>query len=244
MKESNMDPSAMARFLIRLRTYTDTSNVPQYMLTHPYTQDRIAAVGEDPSPPHPDSRYWLLYSTVMGGLMNSKEIKTRSTGMPEVYLNLALGISNARNGRFKESLSELQNNDLPQAKGWIGVDYYYLNEKEKAYPYLKSDSRNPVAANALADIMLEKGQYDEAIITLLPFSSQSPRAAYTLGVLYEKKGKDGLSHFSFAKYFLATGNIGACMHHVDMALMDKTLDDETKGQIKAMKDTVSKFGKS
>jgi predicted Zn-dependent protease len=244
MKESNMDPSAMARFLIRLRTYTDASNIPQYMLTHPYTQDRIAAVGEDPSPPRPDSRYWLLYSTVIGGLMNEKEIKIRSAGMPEVYLNLALGISNARNGRFKESLADLQNNDLPQARGWIGVDYYYLNEKEKAYPYLKSDSRNPVAAAALADIMLEKGQYDEAIAILLPFSSQSPRAAYTLGVLYEKKGKEGLSHFSFAKYFLATGNIGACMHHVNMALMDKTLDDDTKSQIKAMKDTVSKFGKS
>jgi predicted Zn-dependent protease len=244
LKDSNMDPSAMTRFLIRLRAYSDTTNIPQYMLTHPYTQDRIAAVGEDPTPPKPDSRYWLLSSTVMGGLMGSKEIKIRSTGMPETYLNLALGISNSRNGRFKESLSELQNNELPQAKGWIGVDYYYLNEKEKAYPYLKADPKNSVAANALADIMLGKGQYDEAIITLLPFSSQSPRAAYTLGILYEKKGKDGLSHFSFAKYFLSTGNISACMHHVDMALNDKTLDDDTRSQIKAMKETVSKFGRS
>ena len=244
LKESNMDPAAMGRFLIRLRTYTDTSNIPQYMLTHPYTQDRIAAVGKDPSPPDPDSRYWLLYSTVIGGLMNDKDIKIRSAGMPEVYLDLALGISNARNGRYRESLSELENNELPQARGWIGIDYYYLNEKGKAYPYLKSDLRNPVAANALADIMLEKGEYDQAIATLLPFSSQSPRAAYTLGVLYEKKGKDGLSHFSFAKYFLSTRNLSACMHHINTALTDKTLDDDTIGQIKAMKDTVSKLQKS
>jgi predicted Zn-dependent protease len=244
LKESNMDPSAMGRFLIRLRTYTDTSNIPQYMLTHPYTQDRIAAIGEDPSEPKPDSRYWLLYSTVIGGLMNDKEIKLRSTGMPEIYLNLALGISNARNGKFKESLSELKDNELPQARGWIGIDYYYLNEKEKAYPYLKSDLKNPVAVNALADIMMDKGQYDEAIATLLPFSSQSPRAAYTLGVLYEKKGKDGLSHFSFAKYFLSTRNLAACMHHINIALTDKTLDEDTKNQIKSMKDTVSKLQKS
>jgi predicted Zn-dependent protease len=243
LKESNMDPSAMGRFLIRLRTYTDTSNIPQYMLTHPYTQDRIAALGKDPTPPHPDPRYWLLYSTVLGGLMNEKEIKLRSAGMPEVYLDLALGMSYARNGRFKESLSELENNELPQARGWIGIDYYYLNEKEKAYPYLKSDLKNPVAANALADIMLQKGQYDEAIATLLPFSSQSPRAAYTLGVLYEKKGNDGLSHFSFAKYFLSTRNLDACMHHINIALTDKTLDDDTKSQIKVVKDTVSKLQK-
>jgi predicted Zn-dependent protease len=244
LKESNMDPSAMGRFLIRLRTYTDASNIPQYMLTHPYTQDRIAAVGEDPSPPAPDSRYWLLYSTVTGGLMNEKDIRIRSTGMPEIYLDLALGISNARNGRYRESLAELENNELPQARGWIGIDYYYLNQKEKAYPYLKSDLRNPVAANALAEIMMQKGEYNEAIAVLVPFSSQSPRAAYTLGVLYEKQGKNGLSHVCFARYFFSMQNFSASMHHVNIALKDGSLDDNTKSQLKQMKDIISKIQKS
>jgi predicted Zn-dependent protease len=244
LKESGMDPSAMERFLIRLRTYNDASNVPEYMLTHPYTQERIAKVGvDDIKPPKPDARFWLLYSTILGGMMDEKGVKVRSSGMPDMYRNYALGVSRAKNGKYKESLTALEGVEFPQAKSWMGIDYYYLGEKDKALQFLKADTRNPQAAIALADIQLQNGQYDDAIALLVPISSQSPKAAYSLGVLYEKKGKDGLSHFAFARYFLSTHDFGACMYHIDKALNDKSLDEETVSQLKQMKDLVKKASK-
>ena len=62
LKASDFDTSAMMRFLIRLHTFSGGSNLPEYFLTHPYTQNRIASVSGQFGEPRPDSHYWTLYS--------------------------------------------------------------------------------------------------------------------------------------------------------------------------------------
>lgn len=239
-----MDPAASARFLIRLRTYAEGPDIPQYFLTHPYTQDRIAALGNDPTPPHPEAYFWTLSATVLGELLSEDEIKRRAAGMPEPYGRLATGVAKVRLGKNREGLALLEGIDLPLAKAWKGLALYGLGDKAQAYPLLLENRRNAEIGIALAEIMAEKGQIDEAIATLTPFQGQKPRVAYTLGVLYEKKGQATLSHAAFARYFFAVQNYQASRYHINKALADKTIAKDLEEELKAMQATISKVEKS
>jgi Zn-dependent protease with chaperone function len=243
MGASGMDPAAMSRFLVRLRTYADSPNIPQYLLTHPYTQDRIAAVEKEPTPPHPETRFWTLYASILGELLPEEEVQARIQSMPEPFGKLAWGISKVRTGKNKEGLVLLEGIDLPLAKGWKGLALYGIGEKDKAYPYLLGYQRNAAIGIAVAEILSGKGQIDEAITTLLPYRD-NPRAAYTLGTLYEKKGNTGLSHVSFARYFFSMQNYKASLFHINKALEEKSLGADLSEAMKQMKETIQKVQRS
>lgn len=240
---AGMDPAAAPRFLIRLRTYAEGPEVPQYFLTHPYTQDRIAALGKDPSPPHPEAYFWTLSATVLGELMSEDEVKRRAAGIPEPYGRLATGLAKVRVGKNREGLALLEGIDLPLAKAWKGLALYGLGDKDQAYPLLLENRRNAEIGIALAEIMAEKGQIDEAIATLTPFQGQRPRAAYTLGVLYEKKGLATLSHGAFARYFFTVQNYPACRYHISKALEDKGIAQDLRDELKGMQAIIGKMEK-
>lgn len=244
LEASGMDPTASARFLIRLRTYADSTTAPQYFLTHPYTQDRIAALERDPLPPHADARFWTLFAIVLGELFSEDETRKRAAGIPGPYDKLALGIVEVRLGKNKEGLGLLDGIDLPIARAWKGLALYGLGEKAAAYPLLCEYRRNAQIAIALADIMVGQGRVDEAIATLTPFQDQNPRVAYTLGVLFEKKGQAGLSHAAFARYFFAVQDYKSSMYHIKKALEDQTLDKDVADSLKRMQAALAKGPKT
>ncbi len=235
---SGVDPSGMSRFLIRLRTFFGSMDIPEYLLTHPYTENRIMNMKEDSGKPVPNNNYWMLYASVAGLYLTEDEVNTRSNHIPEPYKSLALGLIQTRLGNNSQALKLLQDVDLPLAHEYRGLNLYTLGKNAEAYPLLKEYAKSDVSTVALAEIFQNRGEFDDAIKTLLPLQSQSVRVDYTLGTLYEKTKKTALAHVSFARYFFKTENPKACLYHIDEALKTKDLPKETLAELKMMKDMI------
>ncbi|HVN72482.1 MAG TPA: M48 family metalloprotease [Desulfomonilia bacterium] len=238
---SGVDPSGMARFLIRLNAFSGASGMPEYLLTHPFTENRIANMHDDPGRPRPDATYWTLYASVIGLTLPAGETTARSSQVPEPYKTLAVALAQTRVGNYAQARTMLDKIDLPVAKAYLGLNLYELGKKNEAYPLLKEYSRSARTKIALAELLQERGNIDEAINTLSPYQSQSVRVDYTLGTLYEKVKKPELSHVSYARYFFKTENYRASIYHIEEALKSKDkLSKETLAELKMMKDMMKK----
>ena len=244
LTKTNLDPSAPSRFLVRLRSYSGSSTVPEYLLTHPYTEDRIAVLGKDPKPPHPDGRYWTLQTAAIAELLSEDEVVKRAAGLPQPYAKLAVGISKVRQGKNQEGLAMLEGIDMPLARTWRGLALYGLGRKDEAYPLLRNSRQNARTAYALSEIMKDRGEIGDAISILQPYEDGNPRAAYTIGILYEKNGQKSLSHVAFARYFFATRNYKSSLYHINKALADKELDKDIKEKLIRMKTMIEKSERS
>jgi predicted Zn-dependent protease len=241
---SGIDSSAMVRFLIRLRTFNGGADIPEYLLTHPYTENRIVNMREDPGQPKPDKNYWILNASVVGLMLSESEANTRAANMPEPYKSLTLGLLQSRLGNNSQALALLSNIDLPLARSYKGLSLYNLGKKEEAYPLLKDYPGTSRTKLALAEILMEKGHYKEAIDILSPFQNQSLRVDYILGSLYDKTSKPALSHVSYARYFYRTKKYPSSIFHIDKALeAEKDLPADTVKELKTMKDTIKKSAK-
>jgi predicted Zn-dependent protease len=241
LQTSGIEPSAMSRFLIRLNTFSGTSGMPEYLLTHPFTENRIANMRDDPGKPKPDGNFWILYASVIGLVMPVSDITTRTAQIPEPYKSLAVAIAQTRSGNHAQALALLEKIDLPIAKAYRGLNLFEMGKKNEAYPFLRDYSRSARTKIALAEILQERGDLGEAITILMPFQSQSIRVDHTLGILYEKVKKPELSHVSFARYFFKTNNLTASLYHINEALKSKDkLPKETLAELKMMKDMIKK----
>lgn len=241
LKRSNFDPSGMNRFLIRLRTFAGTSTLPEYFLSHPYAQQRIAALQSAPTDTRPDTRYWSLYASVVGLLLSEREAMVYIHRMPDPFDKLASGLLMVRLGRNKQALDLLEDIDLPQARAYRGLALYHQGFEDKAYPLLKGYTRSADVNLALAEILMKQGKADEAIIALVPFEKQNQRAAYMLGNLYEKAENIPRAHISYARYFFSTGNLKASQYHIDKALFyEKDLDQKLIEELKQMQKIIKK----
>ncbi len=240
LTKSSINPSCITRFLVRLRTYSSTAETPEYLLTHPYLENRIASLQIEESAPKPEARYWSLTASVLGLLLTEEEVKARIKDLPEPYNRLSLGIAKIRSGFVQEGLTLLEGIDLPQAYAWKGLALYSLGEEEQAIPYLKRYHLSLDASLALADIMEKKGQTEEALKILAPFEQYHPRAAYKTGSLYQKINKTCQAHVAFARYFYYTKNYKSSTYHIDKALAceDKEIGKDVLNEMKDMKDSI------
>jgi beta-barrel assembly-enhancing protease len=241
MSVSGIDPSAMVRFLIRLRALSGSSDIPEYLLTHPYTENRIVNMKEDPGKPKPDKNFWMLDASVVGLTMPEGEAKARSAQIPQPYRSLALGLLQTRLGNNQQALEVLAGVDLPLAYAYRGINLFALGRKEEAFGFLKDYAGTARTKLALADILKERGDFKEAIEILLPFQAQNMRIDYALGTLYEKTSKPMLAHVSYARYFYRAKNYRSSIYHIDKALeSEKELPKDMVSELKSMQDVIKK----
>ncbi|HPC47018.1 MAG TPA: M48 family metalloprotease, partial [Deltaproteobacteria bacterium] len=238
---SGIDPSAMARFLVRLNTMSGPSGAPEYLLTHPFTQNRIALIGKDPAQPRPDASFWTLQAAVCGLLLPPQEAEMRMSALPEPYRSLSGGLLKTRSGDHVGALAMLEKVDLDIARAYSGLNLHALGRSEQAYPLLSAYARSARTKNALAELLMERGEYTEAIAAIEPYRGQNPRVDYQLGVLYEKASRKALSHASFARYFMRSGNAKAALYHLEAALaLQSQLPDDIAQELKRMKEDILK----
>lgn len=241
LRDSGIDPAAMPRFLIRLNAFSGSSGIPEYLLTHPFTQNRIAHIGGDPGKPRPDPTYWTLSACIAGLLLPSGEAEMRSATMPEPYKTLVQALSDTRTGNYTQALAQLDKIDLNVARAYKGLALHALGRKEEAYPLLREYAASARTRTALAEILQERGEFDEAIRAIEPYQGQNVRVDYTLGILYERAQKKALSHSSFGRYFYRTENYGASLYHIEAALKDKdNLPRSVVEELETMADMIRK----
>jgi beta-barrel assembly-enhancing protease len=238
---SGYDPTAMNRFLARLGSITGGDKIPEYLLTHPSSTNRISGMTPDTKQPHPDAYYWTLQASVVGLILPEDEGAQRAQGIPLPYRNLALAMIETNKGRNAKALDLLAGLNLPLANTYRGLNLALMGKKEEAYPLLKKYGGSDKAQMALAGIMEDKGEYDQAIQVLKPYQKGSIQVEYKLGVLNGKAKHDTLSHVSFARYFFKTGKYQASLFHIDKALeAKKELEPGVEDELKDMKTFIKK----
>lgn len=234
----------MNRFLVRLGPFSGGANIPEYLLTHPHITNRLSATSQDIPNPQPDEHYWTLYASTAGLVLPEEEAVQRAQGIPDPYRRLALGLAETRKGRHEEALRHLNGLDLPLAYAYKGLNLAMAGKKDEAYPYLKKYGNSARTRIVLAEIMEERGEFDEAVSLLAPYQKQNIQVDYKLGLLYEKSSKQALSHVSFARYFFKTGKYKASIYHIDQALkQEKEIDVTVAEELKEMKKLVGKLEK-
>jgi Zn-dependent protease with chaperone function len=242
MSASGFEPSAMNRFLVRLGTFSGNSNVPEYLLTHPYITNRISGQSPDIQKSKPDSYYWTLFASACGLILPVEEAVQRAQDIPDPYRRLTLAMAETRKGRHEKALDLLKGVDLPLAYSYKGLNLYQMGKKDEAYPLLKQYGNSADAQIALADIMEGKGEFDQAVAALLPYQKQNAQVDYKLGILYDKSSREALSHVSFARYFFKTGKSKATLYHIDKALeQKKDLEASVVDELKEMKEYMKKI---
>ncbi len=241
---AGFDPSGLTRFLIRLRTYEGTYGIPEYLLTHPYAEQRIASIDRQPGKPKPDGRYWSLYSSTIAYLLPLEEARSRAAELPDMYKRFVLGVVATRSGMYRKALTYLKGIDLPQAYEWYGIALYHMGEYKSALPYLENYEISARSRLAIACILDRQGKPQQAIKVLQPFQRYHPRIAYLLGNLYDKTGRQTKAHVAYARYFYYTGHYKSCYYHIRQALDNKgKLDDSTKDELVDMLKEIKRIEK-
>ncbi|HPW69719.1 MAG: M48 family metalloprotease [Deltaproteobacteria bacterium] len=242
MRASGFSPAAMNRFLVRLEPFSGGANIPEYLLTHPHITSRISGKSPDEPNPDPDEHYWMLHASVVGLVIPEEEARQRAQGIPDPYRRLALGLLETRRGRHEEALRLLDGLDIPVAYAYKGLNLAMAGKKDEAYPYLKNYGTSARTRVPLAEIMEERGEFDEAIAILSPYQKQNIQVDYKLGILYQKSPNEAMSHVSFARYFFKTGKYKASLYHIEKALAQgKALDAQVDKEMKEMKELIGKI---
>lgn len=241
LESSGCDETGMDRFLSRLGGITGGKSFPEYLLTHPTSTNRLSGLSPDAKKPRPDGYYWALQAGVAGVLLPPDEGTQRAQAMPEPYRKLALAMIETNRGRSADALKLLDGVDLPLANTYRGVNLALLGRKDEAYPLLKNYGGTARAQVALAEILEGRGEYDQAVRTLLSSQKKDVKVDYKLGVLYGKSKRQTLSHVSFARYFFRTGKRPAALFHLDKALEAKQdLEPGMEDELREMKEFIRK----
>ncbi|OPZ61142.1 MAG: TPR repeat-containing protein YfgC precursor [Deltaproteobacteria bacterium ADurb.Bin510] len=243
--QAGLDNTAMSRFLVSMRTYSGSNAYPEFFLTHPLGENRIAAIQSNSGKPRPDKSFYELKAATIGLMLPTAEVRQRAALLPEPYGRLAQGLNLVRTNQAAQALPLLAGLDLPLARTYSGLALYELGRKAEALPLLEANNRSAETALALAEIYRAQGRKAEAVSLLRPYGNLNPRAAHALGELFQEQADEPQSKVYFAYFFYLMRNFRACDYQIKEALKqpDK-LDDQTVAELKQMEKIVKQLVKA
>ncbi len=240
MQKTGLDASAQNRFMVSLHKFSGNDKIPEYFLTHPKSTNRISAIQSEQGKAKPDRRFWELQAISIGLLMGEEETLLRAKHLPEPHRSLAEGLMRANYKQNEQAIELLKDINLPIARAHLGLAYYNAGDRQRAYHHLENNHNTANAALALAEIQAERGDLNDAIRTLSPYTKHHPRVPYNLGTYYEKVGNTALMHASYAQYFYSIHSFSSCSYHLNEALkyedqLDKGLVNQLQQMLKIVK---------
>jgi len=239
---AGLDQTAMSRFLVSMRTYSGSTVYPEFFLTHPDSENRIAALKATGGKAKPDRAFYELKATTIGMMLPFEEVKQRAGLLPKPYDKLAVGLGLIGANQSKEAINELDGIDLPLAQTYRGLALYLADRKDEALPLLKGNNRSADTALALAEIARDKGKDDEALQLLKPYGRTNARAAHDIGDIYHKRADQLQASVSYAHFYYLTQNFKACDYQLKEALkQNDKLDTQTQNDLKQMQKIVKQI---
>jgi predicted Zn-dependent protease len=243
--QAGLDSTAMSRFLVSMRTYSGSNDYPEFFMSHPLGENRIAAIQSNSGKPKPDKGFYELKAATIGLMLPTAEVKQRAARLPEPYGRLALGLNLAKTNQAAQALTQFEGLDLPLARTYRGLALYSLDRKTEALPLLAANNRSAETALALAEIYRAKGRQNAAADLLRPYGSVNPRAAHALGEIYQKQADEPQARVYFAHFFYLMRNFKACDYQLKEALkLADKLDDQTVAELKQMEKVVKQLVKA
>jgi len=241
--KAGYDPRGMIEVFNKIvrHSWLLSGNMPNYLLTHPTTPERISYLEsliynyQPKASYHPDHlrlrriqiRVKVLSHDAGSLVLRYREERQRNPQDPLLHYGLGLALAKLR--QFDEALKELQYviRAFPRRETFLldlAQVYFEAGRYQKALeilkPFCEKHPESTTACYLFARTYQELGRYQEA----LPFfKSLEVRMAnhadfhYFFGKLYAALGKEGLSHYQFALHFRLTGDRRVALYHLHKA---------------------------
>ena len=249
---------------IRSKLWFGTEQVPNYLMTHPASEDRMANIDvwlESNQLPeskrfHPDPEaFHMMQATLTGKYGNEsaalKRFEARLRTAPEDPIaNYGYALVLARVGRRPEAidhfLKALEKKALnPYILGELGRVYFQEGENEKALRLLESavsmGPADPDAMFYLGRTYLELDQNEKAVGILEQLVEKYPDftdAHYFLGTAHGKQGNMADAHFHLGVFYMRKGKLKSAAYHLERA-RDLATDPKRKETVEKMLESVN-----
>jgi predicted Zn-dependent protease len=223
--------------------------VPQYLLTHPYTDDRIVALSQQlamhqselpPERANPDFQYFTIKLTSICGnpgqlLRRMTQDALREPQNPVYPYGKGLALAklekiNEATAAFQQALKLEPSNPLIQRD--LAIFYFDQNRYPEAQGLLDQLSQrypqDDVVLYYLGRICQERKQTDKALPLFEKVHKLNPTYSevyLNLGTLYGEKGQLGPAHYYLGFYSLRTKALPTAMFHFQRALKNLSPGD-------------------
>lgn len=250
---------------IRGKQWFGSDQVPNYLMTHPASEDRMANIDvwlESNQIPqqkqfHPDPEaFHMMQATLTGKYGNEsgalKRMEAQLRAAPEDPIaNYGYALVLARAGRRQEAighfLKALEKKALnPYILSELGRVYFQEGDDDKALRLLESSvamgPSDPDAMFFLGRTYLELGQYEKAADILGKLLEKYPdftEVSYFLGTAQGKQGDMENAHFNLGVFSARRGKLKSAAFHLERA-QELTTDPERKETIEKMLEGINK----
>ena len=261
LARSGFDPRAMADFFERLQTanrYNDPKQIPEYLRTHPVTENRIAEARSlaDRYPPKlrqdPDDFFLVRARTQAYTATRPEEIaqyfeSALRTGKfaHEESTRYGYALALMRKGDF--DLARVQMDRLIQSAperpeyvlGRVEIDHKQGRHKQAYAAVLALSERFPnhrPTQLALAELALENGQHQKALQVLrgYPYQYSTDARYYRMLAQAESRGGSAVeSHIALSEYYAMVGDPRLSMEQLRLARDSRGVDTYQRSRIEA-----------
>lgn len=271
MKKMGRHPQgqeAMLHVMRRINRYTMGNNIPQYLLTHPYPDERLdyvqslIAYEEDELQGFKETddfaflrlKYRILSLVKEGkklrNLLHNRLADSTLTQSERIMLHYGLSQLDRMENNYESSKKYLQEVikfyphksillvDLGLVEKEAGNKEHALTLFRTAYDKNRHDMW---ATFQLARLWLELENYDKAERYLKEVQIEMPaysKVYFELGKLKAAIGEKANSAFYLARYNLYEGRLKLAKHNIKIALKGQGLSEEYKEEIKKMQKTI------
>lgn len=219
----------VAAFLKKLRIFGRETIIPQYLLTHPYHEERIVKIENEWSGSKTTNvTTFYPYLVVRANVL----YKRPGTGEKEIWLNryekdntspvYAYGASlvHISMGNVSESIRIASDIRSPYRKIFLGEVLLGGKQFTEAIEALK-DQHEPVARMFLAKAYDGHGDIEMAARTykeLLPYGPAYPEIYYRFGMLTGRMGLEAMGHEYLGRYYFELGKYDLAKTNIEKAI--------------------------
>lgn len=221
--------TGVADFLKKLRVSSRETIIPQYLLTHPYHDERIATIENAwPVSTTRNNTTFYPYLVVRANVLH----RPPGSGSKEIWLNRyeqdrdspinAYGamLAYMSTGNISESIKVASQIKSPYRNLFMGEALVNGRQFANAVEVLKYQ-QDPISKMFLAKAYDGQGNIEMAAKTyrdLLPYGSVFPEIYYRLGMLTGRMGLEGIGHEYLGRYYLEIGRYDLAKTNIEKAI--------------------------
>lgn len=260
LAESGYDPSAMPRMFSRLQANARYGRKPpEFLLTHPVTESRIAdSLNRSASLPKPSRKpnaidYALVQARINAFYSKDTErlladIQSQRKTRDSDELRYATVITAMKAMRFAtantafDTMSTAFKQKLPVQllRAELNIaQKHYAEAAEQLKKILRLFPDNYPTNSIYADLLLRQGQTSHAIAIYRKLTEQRPQDANAWYNLAEIQGLGGNRlevHLARTEYYLLTGNVDLALRQVKFALRTPQLSESERSRLKTLEE--------
>jgi len=221
--------TGVADFLKKLRVSSRETMIPQYLLTHPYHEERIATIENAwPDSTTKNNTTFYPYLVVRANVLH----RPPGSGSKEIWLNKykqdrdspinAYGamLAYMSSGNISESIKVASHIKSPYRNLFMGEALVNGRQFSDAVEVLKYQ-QDPISKVFLAKAYDGQGNIEMAAKTyrdLLQYGSVFPEIYYRLGMLTGRMGLEGMGHEYLGRYYLEIGRYDLAKTNIEKAI--------------------------